>query len=247
MAKKVNIYCPTYHRFEKTKQSISSIIESVDISNQDVMLYIVDNDSPKEMKEWLWAQSSENVVVELLNQNIGKGDAINNSFNKTRESDYIISIDSDIVNKRHINWIDMFVDVMEQDNEWGVIACDFQDGDGLNIHVKNDLRYSKKVANYNIKYGGLGIGGCALIMRSIDFRTLDGYNNGDIFTGHDGTLMNQVHKILRKRCGVCAEAILYHPQANTEIEKAYQIWKHKKAKRNIEWDKAPNTGFYENK
>ena len=108
MAKKVNIYCPTYHRFEKTKDSISSIINSMVMSNNDVMLYIIDNNSPQEMKDWLEGQSSENVVVELLKENVGKGDAINDSFYKSRQSDYVISIDSDIVNKHNINWIDMF-------------------------------------------------------------------------------------------------------------------------------------------
>lgn len=245
MRKKVNIYCPTYHRFEKTRNSISSIIDSVHMSKNDVMLYIIDNNSPQEMKDWLESQSSENVVVELLKENIGKGDAINNSFNKTRESDYIISIDSDIVNKHNINWIDMFVDIMENDNEWGVIACDFKDGDGLNIHIKNHLTKKKSVANYTVKFGDRGIAGCAIIMRSNEFRNIDCYNNKDIFTGHDGMLMKQVVEILKKKCGVCAEAILYHPHADTGVEKKYQAWKHKKHRKKLEWNKAPNTGFYE--
>ena len=218
----------------------------MDMSNNDVMLYIIDNNSPQEMKDWLEGQSSENVVVELLKENVGKGDAINDSFYKSRQSDYVISIDSDIVNKHNINWIDMFVDVMEYDNQWGVIACDFKDGDGLNIHIKRHLKRKEKVDNYNIKWGGLGIGGCAIIMRSSEFRKINGYNNSDIFTGHDGTLMKQVNQILRKRCGVCSEAILYHPSANTKVEKEYQAWKHEKAGRKIKWNKTPDTGFYEN-
>ena len=72
MTKKVNIYCPTYHRFEKTKESILSIIESIGLSDNDVHLYIVDNNSPEEMKNWLISKSCENVTVQLLEENVGK-------------------------------------------------------------------------------------------------------------------------------------------------------------------------------
>ena len=244
MTKKVNIYCPTYHRFEKTKRSILSTIDSIDISNHDVHFYIVDNNSPTEMKDWLANQSCDNVTVELLSENVGKGSAVNQIHKKARESDYVISIDSDLINKRGINWIDMLVDVMEQDKEWGLIACSQE---GLNCHIVQSLSKVKKVGQYNIKYGSIGIGGGALIISSSDFTNVGGYTNQDIFIGDDGELMASVTHKLRKLCGVCEQSILYHPHPNEGLESEYQKWKSDKARRKIGWDKNPNTGFYERK
>lgn len=245
MRKKVNIYCPTYHRFEKTKDSIESIIKSLQMSSHDVMLYVVDNNSPDEMKAWLESKRSTNVSIDLLGQNIGKGKSVNLTHSKARKSDYIISIDSDIVNKRMTNWIDIFVDVMEMDNTWGLVACDFKEG--LNIHLLQTLNKTKNIGDkYTIKYGGDGIGGCVLIMKSEDFDKVNGYSNPDIYNGDDGCLIQSVKNKLKKKCGICEQVVLYHPPPSDELEKKYQTWKFKKAKRNIPWNKSPNTGFYEN-
>ena len=244
MTKKVNIYCPTYHRFEKTKESILSIIESVDLSDNDVHLYIVDNDSPEEMKDWLAGNSCDNVTVKLLRENIGKGSAINKAHKEAREAEYIISIDSDLINKREINWIDMFVEVMEIDNSWGLIACDFQEG--LNVHLVKTLNKKATVGEYTIKHGSNGIGGCALIMKYNDFTKVGGYTNPDIYNGDDGHLIRSVLSELKKKCGICEQAILYHPLPEEGLESMYQRWKFAKAHRSIPWDKTPNTGFYEN-
>jgi GT2 family glycosyltransferase len=244
MKKKVNIYCPTYHRFEKTKESIESIIKSVKMSSHDVMLYVVDNNSPQAMREWLEAQKETNVSVELLDQNIGKGQAVNSAHSKARKSDYVISIDSDIVNKRMTNWIDIFVEILNQDNSWGVIACDYHDG--LNVHVQENLNKKSTVGKYQIKHGGLGIGGGVIIMRSEDFDKIGGYITEDIFIGDDGRLMAAVVNDLKKKCGVCEDVCLYHPIPDGDLEKKYQHWKNNKSQNHKSWNKAPNTGFYEN-
>ena len=245
MKKKVNIYCPTYHRFEKTKNSIKSIVKSVQMSSHDVMLYVVDNNSPQAMREWLEAQKETNVSVELLDQNIGKGQAVNLAHSKARKSDYVISIDSDIVNKRMTNWIDMFVEAMEIDNSWGLLACDFKEG--LNVHLVKDLNKIEAInEKYTIRHGSDGIGGCVLIMRSNEFTDVGGYTNEDIYNGDDGYLICSVKNKLKKKCGICEQVVLFHPIPDDGLEKEYQQWKFKKSKKNIPWDKAPNTGFYEN-
>lgn len=244
MTKKVNIYCPTYHRFEKTKYSILSIIESVGFSSNDVHLYIVDNDSPEEMREWLAVHSCDNVTVELLKENIGKGSAVNKMHEQARGADYIISVDSDLINKREINWIDMFVEVMETDDRWGLIACDFQEG--LNVHLVKTLKEKTTVGKYTIKHGSRGIGGCALIMKHNDFTKIGGYTNPDIYNGDDGFLIQSVVVHLQKKAGICEQAILYHPHPNEGLESEYQKWKFDKCHRVIPWNKTPNTGFYEN-
>ena len=76
-------------------------------------------------------RSCENVTVQLLEENVGKGSAINKSHEGARTADYIISIDGDIINKRGVNWIDMFVEIIEIDS-WSLIACDFKE---VQIHV----------------------------------------------------------------------------------------------------------------
>ena len=248
MRKTVNIYCPTYYRFDKVKASIKSIKKSIDISKHDVILFVVDNNSPKEVKDWLKDQSSANVAIRLLGENIGKGDAINGIHKSVRKADYIISIDSDIVNDKNLNWIDMFVEIMEADNTLGLVACAFSK-DGLQIHHKHELTKNKKVLGnkYNISYGNRGVAGCALIMHYKDFDKVGGYNNKDIYTGHDGRLVQQVVQDLKKIAGVCEEVTLKHCLPSEGVEEDYQKWKSSKAKRKIKHDKTPNSGFYENK
>ena len=49
------------------------------------------------MKDWLASKQSPQVTVKLLKSNVGKGSAVNMVHSTARESDYIISIDGDMI------------------------------------------------------------------------------------------------------------------------------------------------------
>jgi GT2 family glycosyltransferase len=243
--RKINIYSPTYYRLDKTRDSIDSIIDSMGMSENDVKLYITDNNSPNDMKDWLNTKASENVIVELLNSNVGKGEAINRTHKKARPSDYIISIDSDMVNNHKINWIDMMVDIMEKDGSLGLVASDFSEYGG-SAHNWQALRIPKQVDKYNLLTGIDGLAGGCIILHSNDFTSLGGYTNSDIYIGDDAKLVEAVVNRLGKIAGVCKDIKLLHPPPKTEKEDKYQRWKFQKAHRSIEWNKQENSGFYEN-
>jgi len=241
--RRINVYCPTYHRFNRTKDCVESLILSAGLSSHDVHIYVVDNNSPQEMKDWLSSKQAPQVTVRLLESNVGKGAAVNIVHSEARESDYIISIDGDIVNKRELNWIDMFVDVLELDETVGLVSCDFKEG--LNVHVVNSLKERKDVGDYTIKYGSLAIGGPSIMLRTNEWDTIGGYRNQDIYIEDDSTLMRDVAKKLKKTPVICEQAILYHPLSETQEEKAFQRWKDSKARGNIPKDKTENTGFFD--
>ena len=138
----------------------------------------------------------------------------------------------------------MFVEIIEIDSTWGLIACDFKEG--ANTHLVKTLNKKATVGKYTIKYGSNGIGGGALIMKYSDFTKVGGYTNPDIYIGDDGHLIRSVSAQLKKKCGICEQAILFHPFPESDTEHKYQQWKFKKATNKIKRDKTPNTGFYEN-
>ncbi|MCB0278371.1 MAG: glycosyltransferase family 2 protein, partial [Calditrichaeota bacterium] len=109
---RINIYSPTYFRFNKTQKAISTIIETVNSSKHDVKLYLCDNNSPHEMKLWLLDQDvhNERVVTYLSPINYGKASIVNTVHGAARQSDYIASIDSDMLNTHdEYNWIDEMI------------------------------------------------------------------------------------------------------------------------------------------
>jgi len=76
--KKINIYVPTYYRFEKTKSSIEDIIKLSKESSHDVKIYIGDNNTKiPEMKNWLKSLKEDNLEVYFSEKNIGKGMIVN--------------------------------------------------------------------------------------------------------------------------------------------------------------------------
>lgn len=240
MKKKVNIYCTTYHRFNKTIDCIQSLIFSAELSSQDVHIYIVDNNSPQEMKNWLTSKRSPQVTVMLLKNNIGKGAAVNIVHSGARESDYIISIDGDMINSKELNWIDMLADILEIDEKIGLVSCDFS------AHATSSLKQRKYIGDYTVKCGSLAIGGGCFMMRANEWDITGGYTNKDIYIEDDALLMRDIQDKLKKIPVVCEQAILHHPPSDTKEEKAFQEWKNKKARGIISKDKTENTGFYEN-
>lgn len=245
--KVVNIYTPTYYRFEKTKRALESIIESVDSSENDVNFFIGDNNTKDEtMRGWLksLARSDEKIKVFMAEKNIGKAAIINHMHKKTRDCDYFISIDSDMVayENNKYNWVDELVKLMEWEpaKNFGLFST-WQDE--FCAHVLNLQKERTEFMGHFIKYGNFsGVAGGCVIVRNEDFLKIGRYIIHDIYSGDDALLMRNISN-LGKLVGITETIRLIH-QANTPDETDYQKWKVDKCRGKIKVG-ADTKGFWD--
>lgn len=235
---KVNIYSPTYWRFEKTKIAVTSIIESFKNSKHDIHYYIIDNNSPQEMKDWLSSLECGNVTIVLNNKNLGKAKGVNFVHEHARKSDFVISIDSDMKNTHdEYCWVDEMINILDRVPNIGVLSsfqevanCHHYQALGETLVVDSDG--TKHVVRYG-HFGGVA-GGC-IAMRTGEFDHMDGYTVYDVYNGDDAKVMRKCHEVLRKVAAVATTVGLEHMQ-NYEDEKDYQQWKFDKCQGRIPSD-----------
>ena len=247
MTKRVNIFTPVYHRFQKTRLALDSIIESIEQSENDVYLYIgvngIEND---EMRDWL-AQMGfhDKVRVFMAEKNIGKAHIINYMHERVESSDYFISVDSDMVAHENdkYNWIDELVKLMEwQPAENFALFSTWQDEYNAHLLDKQDKR--TEFIGHEIWYGTFwGVAGGCVIMRNSDFIKIGRYTIYDVYSGDDAFLMRKISEQMKKLVGITATIKLKH-QANLPEEEAYQQWKVMKCQGKLPVG-ANTKGFYD--
>ena len=250
--KKINIYTPTYYRFEKTKNSILDIIELAKLSKHDIKIYIGDNNTNlDEMREWLKnIENSENMVsVYFSEENIGKANIVNymdKNFSR-KDYDYIFSIDSDMRrdttnNKLDDNVFDKMVEILENGENIGLVASNQSE---LSQHWYNRTVFTRESRGYTLGYtnNGVGVSGGCIVLRKSDWDKIGGYKeNHDIYTGDDSILTYNVFRILGKVAVIAHDFYLKHPTIN-EDEKGYTLWKQESWKRdNLNFIKDNYTG-----
>ena len=239
--KKVNIYLPTYYRFQKTKESIESILEDVEKSQYDVMVYIGDNNTKdSEMREWLSSLPSlynskdgeKKVKVEVYfgKKNIGKGMMVNHLYRNSRKCDYLFSIDSDMKVETE-NFVDKMLFHLTRIQNCGLISSQQSGlsqhwwGRGVNEEVREGM-------NVGYSPGGVGVAGGCVCLRTVDWISVGMYReNHDIYTGDDGILTYNIQKKLGKDVLISKDCVMYHPPHEGEEEKGYMEWKMESWKR----------------
>jgi hypothetical protein len=227
MKKKVNIFSPIYHRFEKTKRSIESIIESVDSSIHDVTLCLgVNGIEHQEMNNWLETLVvRKNIVVYNPNKNLGKAGVVNYMYKHHDDGDYVISVDSDMVahqNNRY-NWIDELVKLSECPGakNFGLFST-YQDE--ANAHLLKAQTQKTEFLGHYIIFGAFyGVAGGCVILKNSLFKEIEMYTEYDVYSGDDAFLMKKINA-KKKLIGITTTIRLLH-QKNDEQEKAYQDWK----------------------
>jgi GT2 family glycosyltransferase len=234
---KINIYSPTYFRENKTKKAVESIIKTVNESKHDARYFLCDNNSNDTLKDWLLEKDSENERVETILSpvNYGKAKIVNQVHKTARVCDYVVSIDSDMLNVHsEYNWIDEMLDVLVSCPQVGVLST-FQEGS--NCHLLHALNHRHEVKTPTKKhivlhgsYGGVA-GGC-IMMRRNEFDSFGGYTVKDVYNADDALVMRKCNELLRKVTGVSETIGLYHME-NEENEKDYQKWKIAKCKGEI--------------
>jgi hypothetical protein len=235
--KKINIFYPCYHRFESTKRSLSSLLPSVTSSEHYVNLYICDNNSPVEMRDWLKSLVNKRVVIYLLQENYGKAVAVNHVYNLHNECDYVISCDSDLVWEGKSNWIDEMVWCMERGFKFGLLAVN-QVGNGQHLSglTETTILRDESGKEHTIIYGKYNsiAGGCVCVRKKY-WDKVKGYNEyGKKFGYDDAVLMMNINDYAIP--GVISSLPFYHP---FDTDEGYAKWK----KQNIR--NRPEKGYYE--
>ena len=249
---KINIYLPTYYRFEKTKKSLESLFEAGKVSKYDIKFYIGDNNTKIiEMKEWLKSIRSDDVEVHFGEKNVGKAMMVNHLSRNARDCDYIFSIDTDMVvleNQKDI--FDKMIFHLTRIQNCGLIAAEQEEccqhwwGQTVDLVKRDGLEvgYSKQC---------IGIAGGCICLRQKDWVNVGMYKeNHDIYTGDDGILTKNINKILGKDVYISKHAAMFHPPP-AEDEKDYAKWKEESWKRdNLQFLKddfrgSNQKGFYD--
>ena len=225
--KKVNVYLATYHRLEKTKKSLKSIIKDVKLSKYDVKVYIGDN-SPNfpEMRQWLKTLESENISIHFGDKNVGKSGMVNYLYKNSRKCDYLFSIDSDMIVMEGENFVDKMLFHLTRLENCGLISShqlEFgQHWFGKTVEVVN-----KRGMKVGFSPEGVGVAGGCVVLRSSDWEEAGMYKSGhDIYTGDDGILTHNIQEKLGKYVYISMNCQLIHPKPD-EDEKEYTEWKAK--------------------
>ena len=227
---------PTYHRFEMTKRCIESIIPHVNSSIYDTTLYICDNNSSKEMVEWLETKVTNKIVLYKSNKNIGKAKIVNKVHNANKNCTHVISLDSDMIAEKGYNWIDVFVWCIEHFTDFGLLSTTQI---GNDQHIWKGLTDVKELPDYTHKvYHGRfdNVAGGCVIMKQPLWNTIGGYNEvGNVYGFDDGHLMQDMYT-RKKLVGVISSVRLEHPH---DLDGEYKKWKQ------INIGKRQLKGFYD--
>ena len=173
----INIYLPTYHRLEKTKKSLLSIIKDVKLSKYDVKIYIGDN-SPNfpEMREWLQdlEKKEEMISVHLGEKNIGKSGMVNHLYRNSRKCDYLFSIDTDMIVSNGQNFVDEMIFHLTRLENCGLVSSNQTD---CCQHWFGKTVEELHISGMKVGYSeyGVGIAGGCVCLRSDDWESVGMY------------------------------------------------------------------------
>lgn len=210
---------PTYHRFEMTKRCLESVIPHVNSSVYDTTLFICDNNSPKEMTDWLETLTSDRIVLYKCNKNVGKARIINKAYSQNTDCTHVISIDSDMVATGETNWIDTMVWASEHFTDFGLLSTIQLENDQ---QLWNGLKKIIEIEKHKVHYGQYNCvaGGCIILKKELwDKVRYSEY--GNVYGYDDAILMMQVYQ-LGKKVGVLDNVKLIHPH---DEDKGYIQWK----------------------
>ena len=217
---KVNIFAPTYHRLEMTKRCLESVIPQVESSIYDTTLFICDNNSDKEMTDWLTSLASSRVRVFLSDVNVGKAEIINRIYKNNSECDYFISMDSDMIADEEGNFIDSMVWHAHNMPEFGVLSTYQKNNDQ---HIWKGLTKEHEFEGKKVAHGQFNniAGGCVILSKQM-WDAIGNYKtHGKVYGYDDGLMMAGVHA-RRKKCGVMMDVKLTHPY---DEDDGYREWK----------------------
>ncbi len=254
---KVNIYIPTYvpsglDRVESTKKCLIRLQMVMTASMLDFAVYIGDNNSVEEVKNWLRSFSSEDdrFKVYFHPQNIGKARIINKMHkNFSRACDYVCSMDSDMYIKNTYGFFEEMIFGLEafsmEPKQIELVVCDM-DYNGTHVYEHAKIMRKKEGHEYRCTRTG-GTAGGVLMMKCSLWNELGGYVEGtNIFGGNDGFMVQKVTKHRKQLAGIALGAVADHIGKSPH---AYLLWKAHQARYLSTTAKEfkPDSGYFEDK
>ena len=220
----INVYIPTYYRFNKTKRSIESILNIAKNSIHDVKVYIGDNNTKiEEMNNWLKSLDTD---VFFSKENLGKSVIINKLHKNSRKSDFIFSIDSDMYSKKDVSYniLDKMIDCLLRGDNIGLVSsnqyecCEHWFGRGIINRTEREMKFGYSTT-------GIGISGGCICMRSKDWESVGMYQEDyDIYTADDAILTYNVVRKLGKTPVIAIDYGMNHPGKEDDDDE-YIKWK----------------------
>ena len=240
---KILVITPIYHRPEKTKSFLSSLM-SYDTDGLEVRTVVMVNGANKKLendiKSWEKRYSNANgkksITVVFPGDNLGKGASLNeavNDYAKNFEWDYVINLDSDIV-LIHNNWMKKLLATFfdyERSGISGKLGCVAPNmvisPFSINNH-KWDLEGNQHLigtAKCWFPLNNTGIAGpCFVISREM-WDAVGGYYEGLKLGGQDGYMMSDSWKVGFRACVNLDTWIIHHK--DDEEDQGYREWKMK--------------------
>lgn len=124
----LSIIIVNYCTYELTKQTIESIIDTVDSITYEII--VVDNNSPDNSLDLLKNDFSDNTFIHFIKNSNNDGFAIANNIGfRKSNGQYILLLNSDVVVKG--DTISSSLDYIKNDNSIGALGCKVMLPDGL--------------------------------------------------------------------------------------------------------------------
>jgi len=235
--KKVGIFVPVYHRDNKTKKSISSLLEteardtSIEI---ELSIYIGINGASQELLSYIEEKKQEflnkgmRYEVFKSKTNIGKPKIVNIMVEcLATEIDYVISYDSDMI-VTDPYWVLKFVKIFESykgDKKIGAL-CSQQSGNCCHVLDKDPFIYTAGDFTLITRAGNEGVAGGVLVTPFSIWESLGGYMAHRVYASDDAhyALSCANNNLLM---AVVKEIEVYHP---FEDDSGYVDWKARAAR-----------------
>jgi len=227
---RIYIFSATYHRLEKTKKSLLSLKKVIDNHTEhDIKLFIGDNNSPQEMKDWLietFKDQEDHYSLCLMDKNINKPNIINFMWDHCdKNCDVVCSFDSDmVVMEEHQDWLDRAVKCITELPNLGVLSINQHE---QCCHLWSGIPHRKEHEGNKIAFGRYtNVAGGCIFMKAEDWKALNGYRRTlPIFGGDDAFIMHDTHHHLKKIVGILEDVYLHHPGSESDDENKYIQWK----------------------
>ncbi len=245
----VGIFIPIYYREEAVKNCLDSLLIS-DFGGINVFLCLGINGASKDFKNKYLRQYIKNnklfgdIHVFDGDSNIGKPKMVNEMARKYNVSDYVVSMDSDMV-CNDPKWLKKFLyafDLYTGKREIGAL-CSNQTGNSVHfVKTLSDCIDFKIDDNLSISYTSKneGVGGGVLVTKTNTWKAIGGYRAFNVYGSDDGHYGMDCLR-WKKIFGMLNEVSFFHP---FDDDKAYSEWKLKAAKNTL---KDNVNGFYESR
>jgi len=225
---------PVYFREPTVRLALPTVLETCfDCVSLDVMVRLVDNRSNDTLRNFLLelqeTYGKDKVVVDLLDRNYGKAEAIDvavrSTFNEYGPFEWLVSCDSDIVHQIN-GWPEILVKCFDAIPNAGMISPLYTHNGNNPVppQPSHSAFQVDGVGNVVLHYGSGVAGGCFITTHYL-WSVVGGYSRSvGVYGGVDGLFRLAMAKDLGRMCGYVDAFAIEHFN-DKEKYADYQEWK----------------------